>query len=206
MQLKVKCSDIVSFSYPPSDCCHYGEIGPGRKHDDEGSMWFEVYPVRRSSKDRFTYTTPVWVQHTWIRQHFSVRKVDDFHKAWIAFGFNPVVIADADVVFELLFDEPIDTPNAILFRSVNDLFEREDDDRSLRSVDTYSTDESEDDESFITYTDSESEEHEHECECDHCEKTKQSVAWFDRDWKPTDETEIKVKSFIEYLEHKYTTR
>ena len=193
--MRVKCSDIVS--YMLEDSCCYGEIGPGRKRDND-VVWYEVYPVQKASEHYAYASTPVWVAHTWIRQHFSVRKVEDFHKAWIAFGFNPVVDAD-DIVFELLFDEPIthETP----LETDTDMLET-DDDESLRSADTYSTMLTESEDSFIA--ESEQHEHEHECDCEYCDATKQSVRWFDREWKPTDETERKVKTFIEYLEQKYT--
>lgn len=182
----------------------YGEVGPGRKRDND-VMWFEVYAIERSDGLYAYSTEPVWVDHTRICKHFSVRKAEDFHKAWISLDFQPIV-RENDVVFEPMFDNVLETtPTSFLFDSVENLFEEDNDNASLRSVDSYSTEESEDDEtdSFIVYSDTES-EHEHDCECEYCDTTKQAVTWFDRDWKPTDETEIKVKNFIEYLEQKYT--
>lgn len=198
---KVRSSDIVAYCLP-LETISYGEVGPGRKRDNH-VVWFEVYPIERQPGGIYAYRTePEWVDHTRICKHFSVRKAEDFHMAWISLEFKPIV-SENDVVFEPLFEDLSNNNTTPLFDSMENLFEEDDDDASLRSVDSYSTDESDyETDSFIA----ESEQHESDqyCECEYCDTTKQSVKWFDRDWKPTDETEIKVKTFIEYLEQKYT--
>jgi hypothetical protein len=205
--IKVRSSDIVAYDRQVVDTLilSYGEVGPGRTHEED-TVWFEVYPIVPLMANVYKYSEEsIWIPHTRIRKHFSVRKANDFYKAWVSLEFNPIV-DENEVFFEPLFEqqeqqEQQEQEGGCLFESVESLFEDDDDNQSLRSVDTFSSmDDTESADSFITdYGD----EHESGCECDHCRSTRQAVTWFDREWKPTDETENKVKTFIEYLEHKY---
>lgn len=203
--LKVKASDIIAFHVDTRT--EYGEIGPGRTRHS-GSVWFEVYPIHKTVKDEtqsyYEYAEePVWVDYRQIEQHFRVRNKYDFHQAWISLDFNPMV-SDDHVYFERMqcCGDPI--PNSKPFETLEDLLMTDNDDESFRSVDTYSTEASEDSALSDLIDDNIDEIHEHDCDCVYCTTTRESVKWFDRDWKPMDETESKVKSFIEYLERKYT--
>lgn len=204
--LKVKTADIVSFY--DDNVLHYGEVGPGKRHTNN-EFEFEVYPIRETGlKGYYEYIEdPIWVNYNCIASHQSVRNRMDFQNAWISLEFNPIITQD-NVYFERLFEnqndsEPSEYSRA--FGNVDDMYTSEDDDNmSLRSADTYSTEEdSTDDESFIVHSECESCDAS-ECDCEYCVITRESVKWCDRDWKPKDPTEKKVRSFIEYLENKYT--
>ena len=211
--LKIKASDIVSFY---DGMLQYGEVGPGKKHTDD-DYEFEVYPIRETGLEGyFEYMEdPIWVNYSSIVTHQSVRNRMDFQDAWISLEFKPV-ITDDNIYLERLFEiEPSELPMSRAFDNVDELYTSDDDDnRSLRSVDTYSTEEdslSSDDDSFIVHSDHDSEtieecdrETSEECDCDYCKVTRESVKWCDNDWNPKDPTEKKVQSFIEYLENKYT--
>lgn len=199
--LKVKASDILAFHTDAGT--EHGEVGPGIQKTLE-SVSFEVYPIRETvGQGYYEYAEePVWVDYRNIEQHFRVRNKYDFHHAWIALDFNPIVSED-HVYFERMHCS--DEQNRITnpFATLEDLYMTDNDDESLRSADTYSTEESED--SVLSdFIDDSLEVHENDCDCVYCTATRESVKWFDRDWKPSDETESKVKSFIEYLERKYT--
>jgi len=199
--LKVKASDIVSFVHEGQ--LHYGEIGPGKRYTTPDLVHFEVYPIHETGP-YFEYADdPVWVNYQDIATHQSVRNRKDFHNAWIALAFNPIV-TDDHVCFEKMFDTECQISEKA-FASLDHLYTSDDDDMSLRSIDSYSTVESLfSDDSFLVQSDVEEfEEHEPECDCEYCTVTRESVKWFDRDWKPKDLTENKVRSFIEYLENKY---
>lgn len=201
----IKTGDIVQFITSNDQTVGHGEIGPGKTYHDEHSVSFEVFPM-----EQFKYADSQQIDFRQITKHFPVRKARDFYKAWVSLGYNPIVDSD-EVLFEPLFEnntteEPVTEP-VFLFKTVEDLWgeQESDDNRSLRSVDSFSTvfsSETETD-SFVV-EDPQDEFHEHDCDCTFCTTTKDSVRWFDQQWRPTDDTESKVKSFIEYLEEKYT--
>lgn len=202
--LKLKASDIISFVW--DEQTYYGEIGPGIRKTLE-SVSFEVYPIHETpGAGYYEYAEePVWVDYRHIEQHFRVRNKYDFHHAWISLDFNPMVTEDNHVYFERMncSNDEINRTNKP-FAILEDLYMTDNDDESLRSVDTYSTEESEDSVLSDFIDDNLVEVHENECDCVYCTATRESVKWFDRDWKPNDQTETKVKSFIDYLERKYT--
>ena len=203
----IKTGDIVAFVTTDEQTTAYGEIGPGKRYLDDRSVVFEVFPM-----EQLKYADSQQIDFRQITKHFPVRRAHDFYKAWVSLGYNPVVDSDK-VRFEPLFEKEHTEEPVYLFKNLEALFEQEesDDNRSLRSVDSFSTilsSETETD-SFVVESPTEDENlvdefHEHDCDCTFCTTTKDSVRWFDQQWRPTDDTESKVKSFIEYLENKYT--
>ena len=197
----IKTGDIIAF-VTDEQTTAYGEIGPGKRYLDDRSVVFEVFPM-----EQLKYADSQQIDFRQITKHFPVRKAHDFYKAWVSLGYNPIVDSD-EVRFEPLFGESSTEEPVFLFKNVEELFEQgeSDDNRSLRSVDSFSTILSSETDSFVveSLTEDFDEFHEHDCDCTFCTTTKDSVRWFDQQWRPTDDTESKVKSFIEYLENKYT--
>lgn len=214
MRLIVRTSDVISYHDTDANIIKCGEVG-SHKYDTNDNVLFMVYPLipNKKSDSRYVYAEDhMWVDMNNIVEHFSVRKAVDFYNAWISLGFQATVNDDDTITFELIFEEHNNDslPENIQykFRDKSSGWETEDDNESLRSVDTYSTDSESDLSSvgsFIVESVESVETSGHTpCDCDHCKATDGAVDWFNRRWHPPpNSTEMKVKSFIERLEERY---
>jgi hypothetical protein len=193
--MKIKCGDIVFLPHVPET--HFGEVGPGKFRESE-TVLYEIFPLV-PDEGYFVYGDSCWVPKEAIGEHYTVKSNEDFHYAWISLGFQPLV-SENDVRFEKLFDHE----HIVDSDCVDSLSSDSDSVVSMRSNDSWSTQEDDvsETDSFI---DREDTVHETSCPgCDMCQERQDTEYWFRRDWHPTDPTESAVKSIIERIEEKYT--
>jgi len=205
---KVKSAHIISFM-ESSKRQLYGEVGNEKRYVDD-TIYFEVYTITKQPENTlYEYAhESIWVNMSTIVEHYPVGNSNDFYKGWICLGFKPIV-SSTTVNFEKIFTDCI-PPSELNFKflQMEDILVEEDDNESLRSVDSFSTFDSIDSDvnsldSFIVNSQDGEEQATNACECSFCIDVKQSVEWCDNSWVPADATAQKVKTLLENLEAKY---
>lgn len=195
--MKIKCGDVVFLPYVQDT--HFAEVGPGKSRED-----YEVFAlVPETTEGFFVYGEACWIPKKAIAEHYVVRTTEDFHRAWISLGFQPIV-SDTDVRFQKLFDHE-HVVDSDCVDSLSSTSEPESESVvSIRSNDSWSTLEDSETDSFVTDDD---QEPDHQCpeeNCSVCQERRDTEHWFRRRWNPSDPTENAVKKIIERIEEKYT--
>jgi len=199
--MKIKCGDIVFLPHVPET--HFAEVGPGKMREIS-EVLYEIFPLVPTEESLFVYGDSCWIPKKAIGEHYCVRSNEDFHHAWISLGFQPHVSED-QVRFEKLFehehvvdDDYVDSLSSASDTETESIV-------SVRSNDSWSTEEEEQD--LSDFIEDVSSGQEHNCclqDCTVCQERRDTEHWFRRNWHPTDPTETAVKSFIERIEEKYT--
>ena len=202
---RIKAGDILYLPFD-DEHEHVFEVGPGKfRSDDNASVFYEVYPIAKKPghETEFVYLEePVWIEKKQIGEHYPVRNTEAFHNAWVSLGYEVCIDDSNTITFRKLFDyEPI--VDDACTESLSSSSDHEDDE--IRSVDSYSTDESEASyDSFVTNTT----EVCVDCgtkECSFCKDIKETKSWFEHEWLPDkDSDEYKIKSVIQCIENKHT--
>lgn len=193
--MKIKCGDVVFLPYVQET--HFAEVGPGKCRGN-----YEVFPLVPENQC-FVYGEACWIPKKAIAEHHVVRTTEDFHRAWISLGFQPIV-SEKEVRFQKLFDHE-HVVDSDCVDSLSSTSEPESESVvSIRSNDSWSTMEDSDTDSFVTDDDQESEHQCQETNCPVCQERRDTEHWFRRQWHPADPTETAVKNIIEQIEEKYT--
>ena len=133
----VKTGDIVYLETQPEGGYwnRFGEIGSGKKRDkDTDAILHQVFRLAQdaTNETRGTYERdPVWVSTSSIISHLRVKNASTFHDAWEQLGFSV---------------QTCDQGTSLVFQCIG-----EDDGEELRSIDSYSTLDSDDESSINSF-------------------------------------------------------